>query len=65
MTVTVKLLPCPFCGGKARIKHLYVGKEPTHSKVECSKCHVKTDFYLYEYGERNVTKVWNRRADHD
>lgn len=57
-----ELLPCPFCGGKARFKHLYVAGEPSHTKIECSKCHIKTDYYLHEYGERNVIKVWNRRV---
>lgn len=22
-------------------------------------------YYVYEFGERNIIKVWNRRADHD
>lgn len=60
-TTLGQLKPCPFCGGKARIKHLYISDEPSHSRIECSKCHIKTDFYLYEYGERNVIRVWNRR----
>lgn len=62
VTESKVLLPCPFCGGKARIKHLYVGGEPSHSRVECGKCHIKTDFYVYQFGERNVTRVWNRRV---
>lgn len=56
------LMPCPLCGGKARIRHMYVAGEPSHSRVECTECNVKTDFYVYEYGERNVIRVWNRRA---
>ena len=30
--------------------------------VKGGKCHIKTDFYLYEFGERNVIRVWNRRV---
>ena len=58
-----RLKPCPFCGGKATIRHMYVAREPSHSRVECTSCHVKTDFYVHEYGERNVIRVWNRRVD--
>lgn len=57
-----RLKLCPFCGGSARIRHLYLAGEPSHSKIECSKCHIKTDYYLYEYGDRNVIKLWNRRV---
>ena len=54
-----ELLPCPFCGTTPIIRHLYLAGEPT-----CPLCHIKTDFYVYQYGERNVIKVWNRRT-HD
>ena len=57
-----KLKPCPFCGGKARTRHLYLADEPTHTKVECSTCHIGTDYYLYEYNDRRVAKVWNTRV---
>lgn len=57
------LLSCPFCGGEARIKHLITAGVRTHSRVECTRCHVKTDYYIHEFGERNVIAVWNRRAE--
>ena len=60
-----ELLPCPFCGGAPRIQHLFMADKPTHSRVICTNCHAKTDYYVYEFGERNIIKVWNRRADHD
>ncbi len=63
MSATDKLLPCPFCGGAPRIQHLFMADEPTHSRVICTNCHVKTDYYVYEFGERNIIKVWNRRAE--
>ena len=59
------LLPCPFCGGRARVKHIITAGVRTHSMVECTNCHVKTDYYVHEFGERNVVRIWNRRADHD
>ena len=76
-----KLLPCPFCGGAPRIQHVFMADpfcggapriqhvfmadEPTHSRVICTNCHAKTDYYVYEFGDRNIIKVWNRRVDHD
>ena len=65
MTATDELLPCPFCGGEARVRHLTTAGVRTHSMVECTNCHVKTDYYVHEFGERNVAKIWNRRIDHD
>ena len=62
--MTDELKPCPFCGGKARIKHLYVANEPTSSKVECSRCHIGTTYYVYQYGDDNVIRLWNARVDH-
>ena len=63
MTATDGLLPCPFCGGKAIVKHLITAGIRTHSRVECANCHIKTDYYVHEFGERNLIKVWNRRAE--
>ena len=48
--MTDRLLPCPFCGGKAWIKHLTTAGIHTHSRVECTNCHVKTDYYVHEFG---------------
>lgn len=62
MPSDARLKPCPFCGGKALIRRMYVAGEPSHSSVECSECNVKTDFYVYQHDERNVIKVWNRRV---
>lgn len=62
--MSAELKPCPFCGGKARIRHITsAGGIETHSMVECSSCHIKTDYYVYQYGEHNVIKVWNRRTN--
>ena len=61
--MTDELRPCPFCGGTPRVKHLFSGGEPTHSRVECTRCHIKTDYYVYEFGERNIIRVWNRRTN--
>ena len=60
-----KLLPCPFCGGEARVI------EETRDDncfrmdgyaVRCEKCDVSTDLYV----ESDVAiSVWNRRAQPD
>lgn len=62
VTATEGLLPCPFCGGRPIVRYLTTAGIRTHSRIECTNCHVKTDYYVHEFGERNVTKVWNRRA---
>lgn len=58
------LLPCPFCGGEARLNEGEWGKNAT-IEVECVSC----DFTLPTIDEyhladaiRKATEVWNRRA---
>ena len=60
------LLPCPFCGGEAKIKSRYIGYGSVglgaHDwySVECKECRAKG----YEYGmEPEAIAAWNRRAD--
>ena len=59
------LLPCPFCGGEAKIKSRYIGYGSVglgaHDwySVECKECRAKG----YEYGmEPEAIAAWNRRA---
>ena len=59
------LLPCPFCGGEARIKSRYIGYGSVglgaHDwySVECKECRAKGD----EYGtELQAIAAWNRRT---
>ena len=60
------LLPCPFCGGEAKIKSRYIGYGSVglgaHDwySVECKECRAKGD----EYGtELQAIAAWNRRAN--
>ena len=60
------MLPCPFCGGEARIKSRYIGYGSVGLgardwyTVECNECRAKSD----EYGaELEAIVAWNRRAD--
>ena len=51
-----KLLPCPFCGGKARWTGRY---------VQCYDCDIRTDEYSTDYNNTayaKATSAWNRRT---
>ena len=58
----VKLKPCPFCGGKAKLKTFTMGtfKKRKFVYVECCVCGNRT------YVDRepdSVEEAWNRRAE--
>ncbi|WP_442899652.1 Lar family restriction alleviation protein [Eubacterium sp.] len=55
-----KLKPCPFCGGKAELNTIFNSKVHWDlHKVECKKCHTKTD----ECETRGIAiESWNKRA---
>ena len=62
-----ELLPCPFCGGEAKIK--YIGNDYTKKRsieIECNCCHIKKRISaLYqglEWLEDKIIDFWNRRA---
>ena len=53
--MTDKLLPCPHCGGKAKIE------DPTHSPwIRCTGCGIRTAPYGWK---QDAIKAWNRRAE--
>ena len=79
MIATDELLPCPFCGGKARIKYglnyEYDGGDRWYvysADVSCAcGCTLHVD---NKWPKEHVSKermldfaiaAWNRRADHD
>lgn len=39
---SVKLQPCPFCGGEAVLERLARGSKMLH--ITCAKCHVETPY---------------------
>ena len=52
-----KLLPCPFCGGKATLR-----KYPAGFRVECNtrECFLWGTFPVYKMGEK-AAEAWNTR----
>lgn len=68
-TATEELLPCPFCGGKAKLvkqSHaLYFGGKLVRWKVSHA-CLCGTYISTKCCGTKTEAKrMWNRRADHD
>ena len=57
-----ELKPCPFCGGKAKLRHYTSGtfKKTTVVYVECCVCRIRTPV---EFEPECVEEAWNRRAE--
>ena len=57
-----ELKPCPFCGGKGRLKSYISGKwkKKAFYYAECSVCGVRTAL-SYVLGE--AVEAWNRRTE--
>ena len=52
----IKLLPCPFCGGKAEFDDIH---NPAVNKIICTKCGMHTGLHLTS--KRGVAQIWNTR----
>lgn len=60
MTDTTKLLPCPFCGGKAELNTWGNDRDGCHvAKVICDSCSASAD--SFETQDQAIA-AWNRRA---
>ena len=60
MSDKTKLKPCPFCGGKAKLKlnfDAYLTVEVF--KIYCVQCGIQT---FYNWSRQQVFKKWNRRT---
>ena len=56
-----KLLPCPFCGGEAKlIKHFVVALDTEYRQVFCTSCCAKRPAEKF-FTEEEAIKHWNTR----
>ena len=58
------LKPCPFCGGKASLRHDHAGFGASY--VQCEKCGLESIKFLksFEYSsDEKAVEFWNRRYD--
>ena len=54
-----KLLPCPFCGGKASLS-----SDPYRATIACMECLISKSWESDSkaHAQKMVTEQWNRRA---
>lgn len=60
-----ELLPCPFCGGKAKLIINMQSFEP-YATVRCENCSVRTKNVMQSVdycATDEAAKLWNQRAD--
>lgn len=55
-----ELKPCPFCGGKARLRKESHREYAATYSVTCQDCFVKTRSYSFD---DKAIDTWNRRTD--
>lgn len=67
MNEELKLLPCPFCGGKAEMEHMHEDngcpevyyREWNYYIVKCRNCGASSG---YCFNEKIATNEWNSRV---
>lgn len=58
MNKTPELLPCPFCGGEAK---LVKSKAKVNDyRIKCNRCYIKTGWWMGEIDE--LIEQWNTRV---
>lgn len=58
---TTRLLPCPFCGGKAALRMSWMEDGHRYRAVECVECGATTPGNYSEVGDQS-TWDWNART---
>ena len=57
-----ELLPCPFCGGEARMTYDLMADGLGYSKIECRECGANTPGNYSKVGDQ-ATWDWNTRHE--
>ena len=60
-----ELLPCPFCGNRAKIRYKTIGSNNA-AYILCSGCKIKTESIIEDTDYCAVDeaiKLWNKRVD--
>ena len=60
----MELKPCPFCGGKASLRHKHAGSGESY--VQCEKCGLESIRFIKSFecsSDDRAVEFWNRRAD--
>ena len=55
---TPELLPCPFCGGEAKL--VKSKSKMNDTRIQCKKCGIKTGWWMGEPAE--LIEQWNNRV---
>ena len=70
--MATELKPCPFCGGKARMKHGFPARQRKGQRqavVQCENCKCRTITYTqlpyqaWKDVDRLAEEAWNRRCN--
>ena len=62
MTEEIKLKPCPFCGGEAKL--WFFGNGAWFATCGCGDCDVKPKTF-FRSTPQEAAEIWNRRAEKD
>lgn len=58
-----ELLPCPFCGGKAKLNAYRASRDSEGCIVHCTQCNVRTkEFEDAFIPDVDAVDAWNRRT---
>ncbi len=58
----MKLKPCPFCGGEAKLNVYSNNGKPTDWSIRCKVGECNASVYGLE-GEENIIARWNKRTE--
>ena len=62
MTKDEELKPCPFCGGKAKLRIIRSGEDSENTFVECKDCFARINGYEGAFGMPDeAISEWNHR----